>query len=100
MLGLKPIPIFYRLLTVPLFECVVLACSGRGDLGIEVPQERVPGLQKDMIMKCSQYGKPVIVATQMLESMTKSPRPTRAEVSFNYKKDESFIACLWKIAML
>jgi pyruvate kinase len=53
----------------------------RGDLGVEVPAENVPRIQKDIIRTCRQLGKPVVVATQMLESMRFSPAPTRAEVT-------------------
>ena len=53
----------------------------RGDMGVEVDFDMLPSIQKDMISKCYRAGKIVVTATQMLESMTKNPRPTRAEVS-------------------
>jgi pyruvate kinase len=60
------------------FDAVMVA---RGDLGVELPLERVPLIQKDVIKKASQTGKPVVIATQILDSMTERPVPTRAEVS-------------------
>lgn len=63
---------------VQMSDAVMVA---RGDLGVELPPERVPGIQKRILRACRFHGKPSIVATQMLESMIHSPTPTRAEAS-------------------
>nr|WP_298141089.1 pyruvate kinase [uncultured Pseudomonas sp.] len=74
----KPSAVTHLKEIAELCDAIMVA---RGDLGVEVPAENVPRIQKDIIRVCRQLGRPVVVATQMLESMRFSPAPTRAEVT-------------------
>jgi pyruvate kinase len=87
-MGDRPVPIVAKIETRPAVEDfdAILAVSdaamvARGDLGVELPMEEIPLVQKRLLSRARAVGRPVIVATQMLESMIRAPRPTRAEAN-------------------
>ncbi|MGZ4152258.1 MAG: pyruvate kinase, partial [Actinomycetota bacterium] len=88
LMGDRAVPIVAKIETKPAVESIdaILDVTdalmvARGDLGVELPMEEVPLLQKDLLRAARRAGRPVIVATQMLESMIRAPRPTRAEAT-------------------
>ncbi|HEU4356435.1 MAG TPA: pyruvate kinase [Actinomycetota bacterium] len=88
LMGWREVPIVAKIETRPAVEGIadILARAdaimvARGDLGVELPMEEIPVLQKEILRAARAAGKPAIVATQMLESMVRAPRPTRAEAS-------------------
>src|SRR5207245_3498028 len=64
-----------------MIECTDVIMVALGDLGIECPMEELPIIQRRIVKKCIHFGKPVVVATQLLESMITNPLPTRAEIT-------------------
>ena len=88
LMGAHSVPIVAKIETKPAVESIeeILAVTdalmvARGDLGVELPMEEIPLLQKDLMRAARAAGRPVVVATQMLESMLRAPRPTRAEAT-------------------
>ena len=87
-LGAEPVELIAKIENQSGFDNIDEICQmcdgimiARGDMGVEVPFDRLPGIQKKLITKCRLLGKRVITATEMLESMINNPRPTRAEIS-------------------
>ena len=87
-MGDRLVPIVAKIETKPAIEHIEAILDvtdalmvARGDLGVELPMEQIPLLQKDLLRAARAAGRPVIVATQMLESMIRAPRPTRAEAT-------------------
>ena len=76
---------FEKPLAIKRMEEILVHCDAamvaRGDLGVEMPPEEVPIIQKRLVDSCRNQGKPIVVATQMLDSMVNAPSPTRAEAS-------------------
>jgi pyruvate kinase len=88
LMGERVVPIVAKIETKPAIENIdaILAATdalmvARGDLGVELPMEEIPLLQKDLLRRARAASRPVVVATQMLESMIRTPRPTRAEAT-------------------
>ena len=88
LMGDHPVPIVAKIETKPAVQAIEAILDAtdalmvaRGDLGVELPMEEIPLLQKDLMRAARRVGRPVIVATQMLESMIRAPRPTRAEAT-------------------
>jgi len=88
LMGRRTVPIVAKIETKPaienieaILEVTDVLMVARGDLGVELPMEQVPLLQKDLLRRARAASRPVVVATQMLESMIRAPRPTRAEAS-------------------
>jgi pyruvate kinase len=88
LMGDRSVPIVAKIETRPAIEAIDAVLDeadalmvARGDLGVELPMEQIPVLQKELLVRARSTGKPAVVATQMLESMIHAPRPTRAEAS-------------------
>lgn len=82
-----------RMESLENLEEIVEASDGimvaRGDLGVQIPLDQIPAIQKQVTCLCRQLNKPVIIASQLLESMIEYPTPTRAEVPFSIRSSRS-----------